>query len=127
MAALSLQTKADLGYKAVMALYTALALTLIAETGWFNPPPSSKLIIMVLQLLPLLTPLPWVLKRQLRATAWLCFILCFYFVSGVLDAWFRPEQFYGWLITIFTVLLFCIAMMFIRWQAQALKATHPVT
>ena len=84
MAALPLQTKADLGYKVVLALYAALTLTLIAETGWFNPPPGSKLIIMTLQLIPLLTPMIWVLKRQLRATAWLCFILCFYFISGCL-------------------------------------------
>lgn len=117
-----LQNKADLSFKIVLALYLALSGVLIAETWWFNPPPGSLVAITFIQLIPLLIPLPWVLKRGLRAVAWLCFILCFYFISAVLDVWFRPEQLYGWLSTSFTVLLFITSMLFIRWQAKVLRA-----
>ena len=113
-----LQKKADFCFKVVLALYGALIINLLTETLWFNPPPGSILAIAVIQLTPLLIPMPWVIKRNLRALAWLCFILCFYFISGVLDAWFRSEQLYGWLTTAFTVLLFCGSIILIRWQAR---------
>ena len=114
-----LQQKANAYYRIGLTCYAGLALSLLAETWWFNPPPGSVLSISLLQLLPLLLPLPGILKRGLRAFSWLCFILCFYFISGVLDLWFRPHQPQGWLITAFIVLLFVSAMLFIRWQAQA--------
>ena len=119
MPAKALQQKADTIYHICLTSYGGLALSLLAETWWFNPPPGSVLSISFLQLLPLLLPLPGILKRGLRAASWLCFILCFYFMSGVLDLWFRPQQPQGWLITAFSVLLFISSMLFIRWQAQA--------
>ena len=118
MSAKALQQKADAYYHICLASYGGLALSLLAETWWFNPPPGSVLSISFLQLLPLLLPLPGILKRGLRAASWLCFILCFYFISGVLDLWFRPQQPQGWLITAFSVSMFISAMLFIRWQAQ---------
>ncbi|WBA80177.1 DUF2069 domain-containing protein [Endozoicomonas sp. GU-1] len=114
-----MQQKANQIYQVCLALYAGLILSLLAETWWLNPPPGSIFGISALQILPLLLPLPGLLKRGLRAASWLCFILCFYFISGVLEAWFRPEQPQGWLITGFSVLLFITSMMFVRWQAQA--------
>ena len=122
MADLQIQKKADLSFNIVLLLYFILAANLVAETWIFNPPPGSLLIITILQLIPLMVPLLWVLKRSIRAVAWLCFILCFYFISGVLDAWFRPEQFYGWLTVIDTVLLFSVAILFIRWEAKTYRS-----
>lgn len=116
--------KANRIYQLSLTLYAGLVLSLLAETWWLNPPPGSILGISALQLLPLLLPLPGLLKRGLRAASWLCFILCFYFISGVLDVWFRPEQPQGWLITGFSVLLFICSMLFIRWQAQANRSNQ---
>ena len=119
MPANTLQQQADTLYRICLTCYGGLVLSLLAETWWFNPPPGSVLSISFLQLVPLLLPLPGILNRGLRATSWLCFILCFYFISGVLDLWFRPQQPQGWLITAFSVLLFISSMLFIRWQARA--------
>ncbi len=113
------QKKASNVYRICLVSYGALVLSLLAETWWLNPPPGSITSISLLQLLPLLLPLPGLLNRELRAAAWLCFILCFYFISGVLDLWFRPNQPQGWLITAFSVSLFISSMLFIRWQARA--------
>lgn len=113
-----MQRKADCLYRLCLASYGGLVLSLLAETWWLNPPPGSVASISLLQLLPLLLPLPGLLSRHLRAAAWLCFILCFYFISGVLDLWFRPEQPQGWLITALSSLLFVSSMLFIRWQAR---------
>ena len=114
-----MEQKANRIYQLSLALYAGLVLSLLAETWWLNPPPGSIMGISALQLLPLLLPLPGLLKKGLKAASWLCFILCFYFISGVLDAWFRPQQPQGWLITGFTVSLFVSSMVFIRWQARA--------
>ena len=118
-----MQEKANRIFKINLALYASLVLSLLAETWWFTPPDNHVFIISLLQLLPLLLPLPGLLKRGLRAASWLCFILCFYFISGVLDVWLRPEQPQGWLITSSSVLLFVGAILFIRWQAQANRET----
>ena len=117
--ALNRKKSADRYFQVVLGLYFALALTLVAETWWLDPPPGSLVSITLIQLIPLLIPLPWILKRQLRSVAWLCFILCFYFISAVLDAWFKPDQIHGWLATGLTVLLFIGSIMFIRCQAKA--------
>ncbi len=113
-----MQRKADHLYRFCLTCYGGLVLSLLAETWWFNPPPGSLVSISLLQLLPLLLPLPGLLDRSLRAASWLCFILCFYFISGVLDLWFRPGQPHGWLITALSILLFVSSMLFIRWQAR---------
>lgn len=114
-----MEQKANRIYQLSLALYAGLVLSLLAETWWLNPPPGSIMGISALQLLPLLLPLPGLLNKSLKAASWLCFILCFYFISGVLDAWFRPQQPQGWLITGFAVSLFVSSMVFIRCQARA--------
>lgn len=117
----TLKSKARVSYRISTALYFGLMATLMAETWWLNPPQGSLASISLIQLLPLLLPVVGLVKRSPQAASWLCFILCFYFISGVLDAWFRPEQPQGWLITGFSSLLFISAMMFIRWQAKAIN------
>lgn len=114
-----LLNKANKSHKLSLMLYVGLLLTVVVETWWLNPPPGSILMISAIQLIPLLLPLYGLIKRQPRASAWLCFILCFYFMSGVLDAWFQPEVLNGWLMTGFSSLLFVSAMMFTRWQGKA--------
>ena len=117
----NLGRKADISYKISVFLYLGLALTVLAETLWLNRPQGSALIISVILILPLLLPLPGILKKQPRAAAWLCFIVCFYFMSGVMKAWIESEKPLGWLMTGFSSLLFITAMMFIRWQSKKLR------
>ena len=111
--------KATMGYRSTLTLYCALCLALLTETWWLNPPPGSRLPITAIQLLPLLLPLHGLLKRRPRSAAWLCFILCFYFISGVLSVSAQPEAIHGWLIAVTSCLLFSSSLMFIRWQSRA--------
>ena len=114
--------KAAVSYRLTIGLYIGLILALLAETWWMNPPPGSRLPITAIQLVPLLLPLAGLLKRSPRSGAWLCFILCFYFISGVLSVSAQPESLHGWLIASISCLLFCASLLFIRWQSQANRA-----
>ena len=120
----NLGRKADVSYGISSFLYFGLTLTVLAETLWLNRPQGSALAISAILILPLLLPLPGMLKKQPRAAAWLCFIVCFYFMSGVMKAWIESDQPVGWLMTGFSSLLFITAMMFIRWQSQRLRLTE---
>ena len=111
--------KSHLAHRVTLALYGGLILALLAETWWWNPPPGSRLIISGLTLLPLLLPLGGLLKRRPRSAAWLCFILCFYFISGVLSVSAQPASPHGWLVSVLTGLLFIVALLFIRWQNRS--------
>lgn len=112
--------KAEIGYRWTIGLYLGLMMALLAETWWLNPPPGSQLPITAIQLIPLLLPLRGLLKRSPRSAAWLCFILCFYFISGVLSVSAQSDSPHGWMISGFSVLLFIMSLLFIRWQSQAL-------
>ncbi len=113
--------KANITFYINLFLYAGLIISLLIETWWINPPDASLPIISMVQLFPLLIPFPGLIRKGTRAAAWLCFILCFYFISGVLDAWFMPHLIHGWLITAFSFTLFITAMMFIRWQGKAMN------
>ncbi|UYM16833.1 DUF2069 domain-containing protein [Endozoicomonas euniceicola] len=110
-------------YPLTMGLYACLMLTLLAETWWLNPPPGSRLAITAIQLIPLTLPLQGLLKRNPRSAAWLCFILCFYFISGVLSVSAQPESPHGWLTAGVSCLLFTVSLLFIRWQSRLMKAS----
>ncbi|MET4693747.1 DUF2069 domain-containing protein [Endozoicomonas lisbonensis] len=110
--------KAAFIYSLTMGLYVSLALALLAETWWLNPPPGSRLAITAIQLIPLTLPLYGLLKRNPRSAAWLCFILCFYFISGVLSVSAQPESLHGWLTAGISCLLFSVSLLFIRWQSR---------
>lgn len=115
----ALTRKSSIVYKITMTLYFGLALAMLAEIWWLNPPQGSRIAITALAIIPLLLPIVGLLKRSPRSAAWLCFILCFYFISGVLSVSARPESAHGWLIAIISCTLFVTAMIFIRWQSQA--------
>ena len=113
--------KAAYAYQLTMGLYTALMLTLLAGTWWLNPPPGSRVVITAIQLIPLMLPLAGLLQRRPRSAAWLCFILCFYFISGVLSVSAQPESLHGWLTAGISCLLFSVSLLFIRWQSRSMN------
>ncbi|WP_263080219.1 DUF2069 domain-containing protein [Endozoicomonas sp. Mp262] len=116
--ALSLAAKAGAGFKLCLGLYLSLIVTLLMQTGLADLPISTRLTLMVIQVVPLLLPLPGLVKMHPRSSAWLCFILCFYFIGGVQKAWISPQIIYGWLITGLSCALFIVAMMFTRWRGK---------
>ena len=114
----ALAKKAAWSYKLSLLFYSGLLLTLMAKTWLLDPPPGSLWFATVIQVVPLLLPVVGLLRRQPRSAAWLCFILCFYFTSGVLAVWLTPLEVHEWLVTGFSAALFTSAMLFTRWQGQ---------
>lgn len=109
-----LSTKTKVAFRIGMGLYLSLALTLISLL-WQSGAGLKWLLVL---LVPLLLPLAGLIKQQPRSSAWLCFILCFYFIGGVLKAWANPWLWSGWLITGLSLALFITAMLFTRWQGK---------
>ncbi len=117
----SLIMKARVCYQLCLTLYGGLIITLLIKTWWLDPPQSSQWFATCIQLLPLLLPLAGLLGKRPTGAAWLCFILCFYFVSGVVAVWVTPSEIHEWVITGLSCSLFVTAMFFTRWQGRLLK------
>ena len=79
-----------------------------------------NVVIWVLNCLPPLFFLPAMLRRNLRALAWLCFILLFYFLMAVPVA-FACVSALTTLEVVVIVILFIVTMLYIRWQSRANK------
>lgn len=119
-----LHKKALIAFQICSLLYITLCVAVLVKVGWTHPPPNSNVTISIIVILPLMLPVIGFFQKSLRAVSWLCFILCFYFISGVTDVWLRPEQCTGWIILISSSLLFINNILFIRWQGQHLRSRH---
>ncbi|CAA0097181.1 Uncharacterised protein [BD1-7 clade bacterium] len=113
------ESKSDLAFKATMAGYfLQLVIVVLSTTVLVPTHKSPNLVICVLSLIPLLILLPWLIKRNIRAHIWLCFIVLGYFLPAVLHA-FIPQ--YGWLPYVEVanlIYLFIVAMLFARWEQK---------
>lgn len=100
----------------VIASWTGLVL-LLTYTSWAMTPEGARpLVIWLIQCGPLLLFLPGLWKGLIRAHLWLCFLILFYFIQGVLAA-FRPDELIvGVLEIVFTLDLFVAATMYCRWE-----------
>ncbi len=76
--------------------------------------------VWLLHVLPILAFLPGILKQNLRAHIWLCFILLGYFLASVSTA-FSCTSILMILEVVVLVILFISAMLYVRWHAKALK------
>lgn len=79
-----------------------------------------NVVVWLLHCLPVLAFLPALLKGHLRASAWFCFILLFYFLLAmpVAMACVNPIT----TLEVFAiVVLFVSTMMYIRWQSLSNK------
>ena len=116
----NLKQKALLSFKVSIALYMGLILLLLTKTVELSQA-VHPLTLSLIKVAPLILPLWGLLKMQPRAAAWLCFILCFYFISAVLSTWITPDNIHSWLITLCIPSLFISAMLFTRWQGKVLN------
>lgn len=98
--------------------YFALLIFLIADS-LIHPPAVSTASLMALiavKCVPLLLPVGGVVKGDVRAHSWLCFIVLVYFMSGVLRAT-TPNQLMWGLIEVFlSVEVFICAMLYVKWK-----------
>jgi len=80
------------------------------------PEKSSVGFILSVKLVPLLIVLPGLMKDNLRAFIWLCFIVLFYFTQSVVESFLSKAAGVDLLITILTVVIFISSMYFIKWE-----------
>ena len=116
----SFARKADISFKVSMAAYFLQCALVVLFTLVILPThKAANPVMCVLQLLPLLMLLPWLLKRSIRAHIWLCFIILGYFMTSVLSA-FMVEQYGQWplLEVANTVVVFISSMLFSRWEQK---------
>lgn len=87
-----------------------------------------NVVIWVCSILPLLVFIPALLKHRVRACAWLCFILLFYFLLSVPVAMSCGGLAPG-LEVFVIVVLFIATMLYIRWRSRFEKqrACEPQT
>ena len=80
------------------------------------PQGSSVILILAVKLVPLLIVLPGLVRDQLRAYTWLCFIILFYFTQSVVESFLSLAASTDLFITALTVIMFLSAMFYIKWE-----------
>lgn len=107
-----------LGYAALLIALTLSTVVVPSCNRSSNP------VVWVLLCLPLLAFLPVLLKGNVRACAWFCFVLLFYFLAAVPVAFACTG-----LVTVLEVVtvsvLFVATMLYIRWQSRYLRQSNP--
>lgn len=104
-----------LGLLVTLLIYNALVADLHGANPW---------VIIGTLTVPLLIFMPGMLTGNIRAHAWLCFVVNLYFIYGVLTC-FQPDRMaYGLLLTGFSLLFFIPAMGYVRWGFQAQRVNN---
>lgn len=101
------------------AYWLLLVAMIVTSLPAMLPEGTSFLLIVAIKLIPLLLVLPGMLKDRLRAFIWLCFIDLFYFTQAVVEAFLSQGDILDLSITALSVLIFCAAMMYIKWEKAA--------
>lgn len=93
-----------------------------AADAWLYQMPT---IIWFGKLFPLLLFVPGMLRDRLRSFIWLCFMSLMYFVAQVERVFAQPGDLAAITGLSAVVILFCSAMMYVRWRARELKSAGP--
>ncbi len=97
--------------------YAGLILMMILTSlPSYLPEGSSPWVIASVKLIPLLIVLPGLIKDNLRAYTWLCFIVLFYFTQSVVEAFLSLAANVDLVITLLTISIFLSAMFYIKWE-----------
>lgn len=102
-------------YAALLVLYV-LTLLMYPSCGR-----SANLVIAGLHLVPLMCFLPSLMRHNLNSYVWLCFLCLAYFLGAVQNA-LACTTVLNVTEPLLLVVLFCSAMMYVRWRARALRA-----
>ena len=95
---------------------------------WLNPTDDWRpnLVLTIGLMLPLLLPLPGLLRGKPKAYAWIAFIAMLYFIHGVVESWTlwadSGVRVLALTETLLASLLFVAALLYTRWRARELKA-----
>jgi uncharacterized membrane protein len=111
----------------VSKLFYFLLLAVLAFTTLAADLPEgvSPWLVLGVKFIPLLIVLPGLIKNNLRAYIWLCFIVLFYFTRAVVDAYLSEGNNVADIgLTIITTTLFLSAMMFVKWEKAQGKSLY---
>ncbi len=103
----------------ISAYWLLLVAMIVTSLPAVLPEGTSFVVVMAVKLVPLLLVLPGILKDHLRAFIWLCFIDLLYFTQAVVEVFLSQGDILDISITVLTVLIFCAAMMYIKWEKAA--------
>lgn len=116
--------KAHWAHKAVLAFTLFEVLLLIAITMIWPPEgKQANLTVCLVLVLPLVAFIPFLVKRSIRAVAYLSFLSLFYFVLAVPNAMDPRYGLLAHLALANIVLLFIFSMLFTRWEQRRLGIT----
>lgn len=101
------------------AYWLLLVAMIVTSLPAVLPEGTSFVVVMTVKLVPLLLVMPGMLKDHLRAFIWLCFIDLLYFTQAVVEVFLSQGDILDLSITVLTVLIFCAAMMYIKWEKAA--------
>ena len=109
-----------------LALFALIALLLLIPTWmlWLSPRADGApdLVITAVLMLPLLLPLPGMLRGRPYAFAWSGFIALLYFIHGLTEAWaVADSRLPASIETALACLLFVSATLFARWRGREIK------
>ena len=90
-----------------------------AATVWVQQAPW---VVWLAFLLPLVIFVPGMLRDNLRSFIWLCFVSLLYFMRLVVAVFAHPDDGLAIMGLVAVVVLFCTAMMYVRWRAQEIRA-----
>ena len=98
--------------------WSVLFMQQIAD-AWIHQVPE---IIWFGKLFPLLLFLPGMARDRLRSYIWLCFVSLGYFIALVERIFAQPDSALAMLGLASVVVLFCVAMFYVRWRAREWRA-----
>ncbi|WP_369601809.1 DUF2069 domain-containing protein [Hahella sp. SMD15-11] len=115
----SLGQKATGGWIIALVLYAFLLILYLAAVVLESQSTGqSPLLPATIKLLPLLAFMPGLIRRNIRAYVWLCFVLCLYFIDAVSDAALEILPVLNTVIAVLLGLLFSVLTISTRWQAR---------
>lgn len=116
---MTLNQKVKLSHLTTLLSYLLLLVLMVVSTFLSTlPPEASRGFMLAVKIVPLLIFLPGLLKGNLRAHIWLCFVVLFYFTRAVVDAFLTEGAILESVITATTVVVFIAAMMNVFWQKR---------
>lgn len=101
---------AMVSYFGIMGLFTGDALVTLFQ----GAPLGVVIFLWLFRILPLLIFLPGLRKDNLRAHAWLCFVILLYFFHAVVTAFVPGELFYGVIYSVLCTAVFVSSVTYIR-------------
>ena len=102
----------------LFSFFALLVLLLVWNLTFADLHGARTWVVLSIQLLPLLLLAPGLLMGNARAHAWICFVVNIYFIQGVLAAIDPNRALFGALETVTSLLLFCSALLYVRWKFQ---------